>query len=590
MVMGRLDESRLTPTVRSGAWRWFVLAAMGALVTTVGAMMARAPAAQALTVRSPQHVVICHALGNGGFNRLDPAVDNVVHEHGHSGHPRDIIPPFEYVLSDGTSGTFAGLNWDAAGQATYDNGCARPAPPDPRQIEVFASCVDVHGGSYDATFGYVSNNSGDVTIAAGTGNAFSPAPGDRGQVTVFHAGKVLAAFTVTGVTDAELTWTVSYAGHTSSATVSASFGLPCTETPSPAPDVPIGVFVACVVNHGSTYDAVFGYDNGNADAESIPIGEANSFSPGPEDRGQPTVFKPGRVEKAVTVTGIPSSDSLAWTLVWTDTRSATASADFEPKCVVPPSPPGPPPPVPELPPPSPRPVGVFTDCVTNHGSTFDATFGYDNENLANVTIPIGTENMMSPGRAGQGQTTTFVPGFVAAAFTVHGINASHAVTWTVRVAGQTRVATASARFPTKCLTAPITPVADATVTKTVSPRTVTVGRRVTITIVVTNDGTAVLWRPEVADVQAGSRLQILSVTVTQGRCTTTASRSVHCMATALAQRASLTIRVAARAVATGTATDRASLVRPTHLATSQNSVATASVGVASPPPPPGGLG
>jgi hypothetical protein len=30
-------------------------------------------------------------------------------------------------------------------------------------------------------------------------------------VTVFHPGKVLAAFTVTGITDAELTWTVSYA-------------------------------------------------------------------------------------------------------------------------------------------------------------------------------------------------------------------------------------------------------------------------------------------------------------------------------------------------------------------------------------------
>jgi hypothetical protein len=84
-------------------------------------------------------------------------------------------------------------------------------PPEPRQIEVLAACVDVHGGTYDATFGYLSNNTGDVPIPVGTENAFSPAPGERGQVTVFHPGKVLAAFTVTGITDAELTWTVSYA-------------------------------------------------------------------------------------------------------------------------------------------------------------------------------------------------------------------------------------------------------------------------------------------------------------------------------------------------------------------------------------------
>jgi uncharacterized repeat protein (TIGR01451 family) len=582
------DGSRSSRAVNA-EWKRRLLAVLALLLASGGVLAARAPAAHALTVRSEQHVVICHALGNGAFNRVNPAVDNVVHPSGHAGHPRDIIPDFDYVLSNGTPGHFPGHNWDAEGRAIYDNGCVRPAPP-PRHIEVFASCVDVHDGTYDATFGYQSSNTGDVAIPAGGTNGFSPEPADRGQVTVFLPGKVLAAFTVTGITDAPLTWTVTYAGHTSSATVSASFGLSCTEPPSPTPDVPIGVFVACVVNHGSTYDAVFGYDNGNADAENIPIGEGNSFSPGPEDRGQPTVFKPGRVDKAITVAGIPSSVALTWTLVWTDTRSATATADSEPKCILPPSPPGPPPPVPELPPPSPRPVGVFTACVTNHGSTFDATFGYDNDNLADMAIPIGRGNKVTPGPAGQGQPETFVPGFVGAAFTVHGISPSQVMSWKVRVAGQQRIATARATFPIKCLVAPTTPVADATVTKTVSPGRVTVGQRVTFTIAVVNNGTAVLWRPEVADVLAGGKLQVLSATATHGGCETTGSRRVSCTVPSLAPGASLIIRVSAQAVAAGTATDRAALVRPRHLATPKNSVAAASVRIASPPPPPGGLG
>jgi hypothetical protein len=92
-----------------------------------------------------------------------------------------------------------------------------------------------------------------------------------------------------------------------------------------------------------------------------------------------------------------------WTLAWLDTRSATATAGYEVRCeelpgggLVPPQPPSPgPSPTPPLP------VGVFVACVTNHGSRYDATFGYSSDNVGVLNVPIGPRNAVSPGPAGR---------------------------------------------------------------------------------------------------------------------------------------------------------------------------------------------
>jgi len=82
------------------------------------------------TVGPGDHVVICHALGNGGFNQIAPSSGDVF---GHAGSSHmdgaDIIPPFKYVDNQGGENDTlqAGQNWDAAGQATYNNGCV-PVP------------------------------------------------------------------------------------------------------------------------------------------------------------------------------------------------------------------------------------------------------------------------------------------------------------------------------------------------------------------------------------------------------------------------------------------------------------------------------
>ena len=51
---------------------------------------------------------------------------------------------------------------------------------------------------------------------------------------------------------------------------------------------------------GGDFSAVFGYDSAVVNAVQIPIGSSNNFNPSPEDRGQPTIFQPGRERDIVT--------------------------------------------------------------------------------------------------------------------------------------------------------------------------------------------------------------------------------------------------------------------------------------------------
>jgi len=345
------------------------------------------------------------------------------------------------------------------------------------------------------------------------------------------------------------------------------------------------VSVTCVVDHGSTYDATFGYENDNPGGEMVLIGDANNFSPGAQDRGQSQTFAAGTVDNAVTVKGIPISEDLTWTLAFVDTRTAVATADFQTKCSGPPIPP------------TNEPIGVFAACVTNNGSTYDATFGYLNENSNDVTVPIGPLNAVNPGPDDQGQPDTFSSGFVAAAFTVHGIPASTAVTWTVTVDGQVRVATATADFPTNCVDAPTHPEDDSGISKSVTPQTVVVGQRVRSKIRVFNNGSAVLTPFEAKDTFAGHGLRVLSVRSTLGRCRTrllSGSTQVICSPRRLAPGQSMTITVTAQAVSPGTWDDAATIptvpptptdpAPPAHDRTPKDNSSSASVHVISPAP------
>lgn len=76
------------------------------------------------------------------------------------------------------------------------------------------------------------------------------------------------------------------------------------------------VFEGWEPNPNGTFSLYFGYMNRNWKEEvDVPIGPENSFSPGPQDRGQPTHFVPRRAKNAFRV--IVPEDFGEQTLVWT---------------------------------------------------------------------------------------------------------------------------------------------------------------------------------------------------------------------------------------------------------------------------------
>ncbi|NJM42634.1 MAG: hypothetical protein HC853_18780, partial [Anaerolineae bacterium] len=128
-----------------------------------------------------------------------------------------------------------------------------------------------------------------------------------------------------------LAWTPTQLPGVYSATVRASNGVAPAAmqtfsiTLNPAPTVqPISPVLECVVDRGSSfiprYIARFGYNNPNAFAVERVVGSANRFSPVPQNRGQTTVFLPGRQQFTFNVPFIGGNQ--VWTL---NGRTATAS-------------------------------------------------------------------------------------------------------------------------------------------------------------------------------------------------------------------------------------------------------------------------
>ena len=80
------------------------------------------------------------------------------------------------------------------------------------------------------------------------------------------------------------------------------------------------IFEGWTRNEDGSFLLHFGYLNRNyREQPSIPVGENNHFSPGPEDRGQPTLFYPRTQRYQFTVPvpadmGRSSEDGLVWTV------------------------------------------------------------------------------------------------------------------------------------------------------------------------------------------------------------------------------------------------------------------------------------
>ncbi len=84
---------------------------------------------------------------------------------------------------------------------------------------------------------------------------------------------------------------------------------------------PVKPVMECVSQTASGYTAFFGYQNENTVPVVLPVGANNRFSPNPQDRGQITLFQPGRQQRAFSVNF--DGSKLTWTL---DGRTVTASS------------------------------------------------------------------------------------------------------------------------------------------------------------------------------------------------------------------------------------------------------------------------
>jgi hypothetical protein len=96
------------------------------------------------------------------------------------------------------------------------------------------------------------------------------------------------------------------ARQTSSCSATRTYVLTIPETVVP--------LLQCVAkNPNRSYTARFGYDNSTGALVTIAVGASNFFAPGNQNRGQTTVFQPGLVQNAFSVTFSPNGGDLA---VW----------------------------------------------------------------------------------------------------------------------------------------------------------------------------------------------------------------------------------------------------------------------------------
>jgi hypothetical protein len=94
---------------------------------------------------------------------------------------------------------------------------------------------------------------------------------------------------------------------------------------APVLNAAISPVLECVVANGDgSYTAWFGYNNRNTADVSVPVGSNNRFTPNPIDRGQTTLFEPGRKVRTFSVTW--GGGNLVWSLKGPDGKNRTSTA------------------------------------------------------------------------------------------------------------------------------------------------------------------------------------------------------------------------------------------------------------------------
>jgi hypothetical protein len=283
-----------------------------------------------------------------------------------------------------------------------------------------------------------------------------------------------------------------------------------TNTPKQQPKPLVPVLECVVFKNGVPERAVWGYRNDNAFAAPIPIGSSNSFAPAPEDRGQPTLFEPGRWT-GIFETPLNGAATLTWTLAGQAASASstsdrcTATLELR-KATVPASDPG-----------------LFNLLVNG---TLLASGG-NGTTTGPVSVGVG-EGTVSE-RAAPGTNLTDYRSAVDCSrngvpvLSVSGTKADGAV-----ANGDVVVCTfTNQRLPLPSPTPPTPPAppgdqVDLAIVKTATPTTVVLGRNITWTVTVTNK--SAVDAPDVNVVRASERsyrTKLIALTPSQGTCSTT---------------------------------------------------------------------
>jgi uncharacterized repeat protein (TIGR01451 family) len=341
-------------------------------------------------------------------------------------------------------------------------------------------------------------------------------------------------------------------GATLKVTVKKGDSITCTITNTRKPHEvkPVHPVLECVAfANNAPSVAYWGYRNGNDFPVTIPIGSTNTFTPAPGDRGQPTVFEPGRL-KGVFAASFGGAATLVWHL---DGKTATASST-SPHCTA----------TVEL-----RKVtvpaddpGVFNLLIQgkvyatgpNGTTTGPVTVGVG-EGEASETAGPGTnladyDSKVECTRNGKLEVSvsgTKVDGAVANGdVVVCTFTNTRKTPVTPPPTPPTPEPPPTTPPPTPQPPPPGPPV-DLAVTKTANPTTVVIGQKITWTVTVKNDSPTAAADVNVVKVNDFSHLsEILSITPSQGTC---AGRS--CDLGRLEPGASATITAVTRATHVG---------------------------------------
>ena len=299
--------------------RWTLLApalALAALAAVPAVTIAAGQRGARDTLR------VCHAVGDGAYESRQARETDFsgTARQGHGEHDADIAPPF--TIEDpqpGESSSFPGRLWGDRGQRIYDAGCVATAPvpgatPEPRPEAEPPAKVRICHATSSRDNPYVSNepeiaNNGE--LQGGHLDHKGPVYPDEDW------GDIIPPYTYVDRNGEPH----AFPGYNWTEGGQAIYANGCEPAHPPTPQ-PLTPILECVEDTGGKLLAHFGYRNPNATSVEPPAGQ-NVFSPPPEQRGQPTAFRPGRVEDAFQAefTGA----ALTWSLMGNQVSAANGS-------------------------------------------------------------------------------------------------------------------------------------------------------------------------------------------------------------------------------------------------------------------------